>query len=98
MRQQMNRRWRGFRASGGRSLEALVRWRRHEWRSLQGHAVALLERIRVARQARSVNELIHQQVDLLPESRRRLRRNAQTRRVILGELLLALRQTMLGRS
>ena len=70
---------------------ALRCWLRHEWHSLQGHYRALLERLNLARDAQSVSELIDAQVDLLPESRRRLQRNARTRRAIWLELMNAMR-------
>lgn len=82
--------------TGRYSLAVLRRWRRHEWRSLQGHLLALSERVRVARSARTLDQLLHDQWDLLPESRRRLQRNAETRRVLLAELVTALRRMPRG--
>lgn len=83
--------WRALRVTGQTLTRVGVRWVRHEWESLQGHRRALLERVSVARGARSVGELIDAQVDLVPESRRRLERNAETRREILAEAEAALR-------
>lgn len=85
--------WRRFRHSGAVIRTALQCWIRHESNSLQGHYRALLERLSLARRAQSVGELIDAQVDLLPESRRRMQRNRDTRRAIWLELVNALRQT-----
>lgn len=63
------------RVFGGVTLIAL-----HEADSLQGHLNAAHERLRIARRARSVGELLRDQVDLFPESRNRLRRDHQVRR------------------
>lgn len=60
---------------------------RHERAVLTGHLHATLEQLAVARRARTLGQLVHEQIDLLPENRRRLRRNAETRRAILAELL-----------
>lgn len=83
--------WRALRVTGGTLARVGARWVRHEWDSLHGHRRALLERLSVARGAHSVGELIDAQVDLVPESRRRLQRNAETRREILAEAGAALR-------
>jgi hypothetical protein len=56
---------------------------RHEWRAVTGHFHALMTRLAIARQARSPAELVRDQIDLLPESRRRLQRDQQTRMQIL---------------
>jgi hypothetical protein len=92
MRPQLKDRWQGFRTSGRRSLEVLKCWRQHEWRSLQGHWYALLERAQLARSAPSVTQLVYEQIDLVPESLRRLRRNAETRRGMLKALVASLRR------
>jgi hypothetical protein len=52
----------------------------HEADSLQGHLNAAQERLLIARRARGLGELLRDQVDLLPESRNRLRRDHQVRR------------------
>lgn len=88
--------WARIRHSSAVIKAALRRGLRHEWNSVQGHGRALLERLSVARRAQSVGELIEAQVDLLPESRRRLQRNRDTRRAIWLELLHALRQAPRG--
>ncbi len=92
----IDRRWQGIRSTGRQSLELLACWRRHEWCSLQGHWHALMERAQLARRAPSLSQLIHDQLDLLPESRRRFRRNAEGRRAILQKLGRALRQLLSG--
>jgi hypothetical protein len=91
MRRKIETRWRGFRASGRISAAVLERWLRHEWHSLQGHQLELAERLQLARSARDIRELVCAQLDLVPESRRRLRRNAEGRRALLAELGGALR-------
>ena len=63
------------RVFGGVALIAL-----HEAGSLQGHLEGVNERFRVARRARNLVELIRDQVDLLPESRNRFRRDQRVRR------------------
>jgi hypothetical protein len=57
----------------------------HERAALVGHRHAMLEQWVVARRARTLSQLINEQIDLVPETRRRLRRNAETRRAILAE-------------
>ncbi len=59
---------------------------RHERTALAGHRHAMLEQLAVAGRARTLSQLINEQIDLVPEIRRRLRRNAETRRAILAEL------------
>lgn len=63
------------RVLGGVALIAL-----HEAGSLQGHLEGLGERLRVARRARGLIELLRDQIDLLPESRNRFRRDQRVRR------------------
>lgn len=63
------------RVIGGVTLLAL-----HEAGSLRGHAAAVQERLRVARRARGLGELLRDQIDLFPESRNRLSRDHQVRR------------------
>ncbi|HSW13010.1 MAG TPA: hypothetical protein VLI06_09250 [Solimonas sp.] len=63
------------RVLGGVALIAL-----HEAGSIQGHLEGVTERFRVARRARSLVELIRDQVDLLPETRNRFRRDHHVRR------------------
>lgn len=63
----------------------------HEWAALRGHGQALIARFDVARQASSIGQLIRDQVDLLPESRLRIRRNAEARQRIITSVNTALR-------
>lgn len=60
---------------GGVALIAL-----HEAGSLQGHLEGVNERLRIARRARSLGELIRDQMDLLPETRNRFRQDHRVRR------------------
>lgn len=67
------------RVLGGVALIAL-----HEAGSLQGHLEGVNERLRVARRARSLGELLRDQMDLLPETRNRFVRDHQVRRGLWG--------------
>jgi hypothetical protein len=75
------------------TIDVMRRLLRHERATLAGHRDAMLEQLAVARRARTLSQLINEQIDLMPESRRRLRRNAEIRRAILAELGMALRHT-----
>lgn len=70
------------RAANGFSLIAV-----HESGALRAFGSALAERLAVARRARSAAELIRDQIDLLPESRTRFRRDHQVRRQLWRGLL-----------
>jgi hypothetical protein len=98
MQYRLEVRWQGLRASGLHALTVLGCWRQHEWRSLQGHWYALMARIELARSAPSARQLLHDQLDLLPESRRRLRRNAEARKAIRKELSRTLRGMLQGQA
>lgn len=63
------------RSLGGVALLAL-----HEAGSLRGHWSDLGVRLSVARRARGAGELLRDQLDLWPESRRRVRRDQEVRR------------------
>ncbi|AXQ28246.1 hypothetical protein D0B54_05925 [Solimonas sp. K1W22B-7] len=63
------------RVLGGVALIAL-----HEAGSLQGHLEGVSERLRVARRARNLGELLRDQIDLLPETRNRFVRDHHVRR------------------
>lgn len=63
------------RAIGGMALIAV-----HEAGALQGHWTEINERVAIARRARTASELIRDQLDLLPESRNRMRRDQDIRR------------------
>jgi hypothetical protein len=62
------------RAVGGFTL-VLV----HELGALSGHVAEVRERLAVARKARGLGELVRDQVDLLPETRARLRLDQRER-------------------
>lgn len=70
------------RASNGVALIAV-----HESGAVRAVWSALAERLAVARHARSVGELIRDQIDLLPESRMRFKRDQQVRRQLWRGLL-----------
>ncbi|MEK6807009.1 MAG: hypothetical protein AABY95_10230 [Pseudomonadota bacterium] len=55
----------------------------HEWGALGAHYSELRERVAVARRARGAGELLRDQVDLLPETRARLRQDQHVRRELL---------------
>lgn len=65
----------------------------HEAGSLQGHLEALNERLRIARRARSVGELVRDQFDLLPETRNRWQRDHRVRRELWDGLIRDLRSS-----
>ena len=52
----------------------------HEAGSLRGHWIDLGVRFAVARRARGIGELLRDQLDLWPESRKRFRHDLQVRR------------------
>ncbi len=66
----------------------------HEADSVRGHLAGAGERLRVARRARSLGELLRDQVDLLPASRNRLRRDHAVRRELWRGLIHDLRQPL----
>ncbi|MGH8506758.1 MAG: hypothetical protein ACRETM_12465 [Stenotrophobium sp.] len=70
------------RATNGVALIAV-----HESGALRALGSALAERLAVARLARTAGELIRDQIDLLPESRTRFRRDQQVRRQLWRGLL-----------
>lgn len=55
----------------------------HELDSLGGHWAAIRERLVLAGKARSTAELLQDQMDLLPQTLARLRRDHQARRELL---------------
>ncbi|HUP91726.1 MAG TPA: hypothetical protein VM074_05710 [Solimonas sp.] len=77
---------------GGVALIAL-----HEASSIQGHLQSAGERLRLAREARNVSELVREQIDLLPEERNRLRGDQEVRRALWRGLLVDLKPAR-GRS
>lgn len=77
--------WRAARTAD-RVIGAMTVLLVHEAGSLGGHIDELRMRLRVARRARGVTELLENQIDLLPDTRSRLRRDRSMR----GELLRSL--------
>ena len=74
------------RAVGGAALLAV-----HEANSLRGHTTEIGERLRVARRSHGLRELIRDQVDLIPESRNRVRRDHEVRMQLCRGLIRDLR-------
>jgi hypothetical protein len=70
-----------------RALHDIVALGQHEADVLTGHWSEVGERMAVARRARDVVELLSDQIDLLPETRERVRRNGQRRRAMLRDLV-----------
>lgn len=68
----------------------------HEAGAMRGHVMAVDERVRVARRARGLGELLRDQVDLLPESRNRWRRDHAVRRQLWRGLARDLRAPRSG--
>ncbi|MEW6167607.1 MAG: hypothetical protein AB1651_07910 [Pseudomonadota bacterium] len=64
----------------------------HEVGALRGHLAAAQVRVRVARRARGVGELLRDQIDLLPEMRNRLGRDHAVRRALWRGLVHDLRR------
>lgn len=64
----------------------------HEADVLNAHLLAAGERLRVATQARNAAELLRDQLDLLPESRNRLRHDQAVRRMLWCGLIHDLRR------
>jgi hypothetical protein len=76
------------RVLGGIAMLAL-----HEASSVQGHVDAALERLRLAREARGLRQLLREQVDLLPEERNRWHHDQQVRRALWQAFVRDLRAT-----
>ena len=74
-----------------RLLDGLALIALHEADALNAHLNAAGERLRLAWQARSARGLLRDQVDLLPESRNRLRRDHAVRRQLWQGLARDLR-------
>ncbi len=75
-----------------RALAALSVLAIHEAGIVAGHWDDLRIRYRVARRARSLGELLVDQIDLLPDSRQRLRHDREQRRELLQVAAEALRR------
>jgi hypothetical protein len=71
-----------------RTLQDLRNLTGHEADAITGHWSELAERLAVARRARDVVELVRDQIDLLPETRARLRRDHYRRRTLLRGLVV----------
>lgn len=56
----------------------------HENNALDNQLAGLRERLRIARRARSLGELLRDQIDLLPDTQARLRRDHGLRRALLS--------------
>lgn len=82
---------RALRPPFGRLLDSLSLIALHEADALNAHLNAAGERARLALRARSVQELWRDQVDLLPESRNRLRDDHLVRRQLWRGLARDLR-------
>lgn len=74
------------RASGGLALILM-----HELNALSGHWAEARERLAVARKAAGLGELLRDQLDLLPETRARLRLDQAERRALLNGWMADLR-------
>lgn len=74
--------------------QALGQIAEHETNVLGDHLQALNRRLRIARKARSVGELLRDQIDLMADSRERLRRDQQRRQRLLGQLRSELRRSV----
>ncbi|ULQ47548.1 hypothetical protein JN531_004500 [Flagellatimonas centrodinii] len=72
------------------TVEATALLATHEVDALRGHWSELRERVILARHARTPGQLIREQLDLLPESRNRLRHDHRVRR----SLWLGVRQDL----
>jgi len=66
----------------------------HESSALDNQISGLFERLVVARKARSVGELLRDQLDLLPDTQARLRRDHSVRRALLKGLTHDLRGSL----
>ena len=64
-------------------IDRITRLAAHESQAAQAHWAALNGRWAVARKARSLPELLRDQLDLLPDTAARLRRDHQTRVALL---------------
>jgi len=63
----------------------------HERKTWSGHWAELHERLAVARKARNLGELLRDQLDLLPETRARLRGDQRERGALLRNWLREIR-------
>ncbi|MBI2383005.1 MAG: hypothetical protein HYV18_02915 [Gammaproteobacteria bacterium] len=84
------RRGAGYLDRAYRGLELIVT---HELGTLRGHYAELRERLAVGRRANTLAELIRYQMDLLPETRARLRVDHLQRKALVGNWLRTIKQT-----
>jgi hypothetical protein len=78
--------------AASRLLDGLSTIALHEADALNAHLLAAGERLRIALRARSAAELLRDQIDLLPESHNRFRRDHQLRRELWRGLIRDLRR------
>lgn len=74
-----------------RGLDAFALLLMHELDAMEGHFAEARERVAVARTARGLGDLLRTQLDLVPETRARLRLNALERRALLNGWVQELR-------
>ncbi len=77
-----------------RTVDGLAQLAQHEAGAFNNQVQSLRERITVAKKARSFGELLRNQLDLLPDTHARLRRDHSVR----SQLLQDFRHTLKGRS
>jgi hypothetical protein len=80
------------RVLASRLLDGLSTIALHEADALNAHLLAAGERLRIAAQACNAAELLRDQLDLLPESRNRLRHDQEVRRMLWRGLIRDLRR------
>lgn len=68
-----------------RALDGVAQVLAHERDAWSGHWAELRERLAVARKARGLGELLRDQVDLLPETRARLRGDQRQRGALVRD-------------
>ena len=78
--------------AASRLLDGLSTIALHEADAFNALLIAAGERLRIALQARSAAELLRDQIDLLPESRNRLRHDHAVRRQLWRGLIRDLRR------
>lgn len=74
-----------------RGLDAFALLLMHELDAMEGHFAEARERVAVARSARGLGDLLRTQLDLLPETRARLKLNALERRALVNGWVQELR-------
>jgi hypothetical protein len=89
---KLSRRWRGRRDYVNHALGGVVLLAAYELSTLDGHLADVRERLSVARSARSLRQLVRDQVDLLPETRVRLAHDGKERRELVRGWLECLKR------